>query len=445
MKTLIINTYAGSLLLGANAIKGSNVIGSYEDCGFGARITKANRARFPELAPEFEFVDHIKQWPEQDLTDTIVLAHPPCAAFSQQNTSKAKRGVNTDAFECTRKVLKYAFANGAAAVAVESVMGALGGAWDVHDHMAESAGYYVYRILKNSILMGVPQYRERFWCVFVRKDLAQPEFTWRLKPRWTTIAGVLDPLQDQALTPVDGDGLEKNLDRFVAQLTAGPCRCGEKLSPPTDVVHGFDEAELRRVGFSAGDVSLTYKRMGFAKLITPKFFPTEDHKKVCRNHVSPFTSAQPSILAPGGFAPVLLGSSLWVYNGHALHEEEYKAIMGFPVDYVFPEDRGHGMRTYLSKGVCPPVATWVLDNVRRHLGLEQGSPLTDDDGYVKIVRPNMIGSFRPSKTAILAQLESMWSVGGLEHDDALAPLRGDDEEGRDDEDGDDDELDSATA
>ena len=57
MKTLIVNTYAGSLLLGADAIPGANIIGSYEDSGFGSANTKANVARFQNLAPGFEFID----------------------------------------------------------------------------------------------------------------------------------------------------------------------------------------------------------------------------------------------------------------------------------------------------------------------------------------------------------------------------------------------------
>jgi hypothetical protein len=417
MNTLIINTYAGSLLIGANAIKGADVIGSFEDCGFGSKITKANRARFPELADDFQFVDHIKDWPDLDLTNTLVLAHPPCAAFSQQNTSAAKRGVNTDAFGCTRKVLRYAMMNGAAAIAVESVMGALAGAWDVHDHMAEMGGYHIYRILKNSILFGVPQFRERFWCVFVRKDIAPAEMTWRLSPKFVTAGAVLEPTLPG--TPVDGKGLDRTINKFVEQLTTGPCRCGERLSPPHDVVHGFDEAEVRAVGLAH---VTGHKRSGFSKLITPRFFPNEDHKVICRIHVSPFTSAQPSILAEGGFAPVLLGSSLWVYRGRPLPEEGYKAIMGFPVDYIFPEDRGHGMRTFLSKGVCPPVATWVLDNLRMHVGLPSGSPFTGDGAYVKTIAPGRIASFRPSKKAILDRYEQMWKLGSPE-DDEVVPLR----------------------
>lgn len=406
MKTLIINTYAGSLLLGAQAVPDSQIIGSFEDCGFGSKITKANHARFTETDPSFQFIDHIKQWPQDlDLTDALVLAHPPCAAFSQQNTSAAKRGVNTDAFGCTRKVLKYAMNANAAGIAVESVMGALGGAWDVHDHMAEVGGYHVYRILKNSILFGVPQFRERFWCVFIRKDAAPTDMTWRLRPILRTISGTLDHLYP-GTRYVE---LDKTITKFVTKL---------------QTEQGLNPDDVRRVGLAEID---GYKRRGFSTLVGKEFFPTIDPKVVCRKYVSPFTSAQPSVLAPGGFAPVLLGSSLWVYRGAPVIEEGYKAIMGFPADYVFPEDRGHGMRTYLSKGVCPPVATWVLDNLRMHFGLQGGTPLTRDGGYVKVVQPGRIASFRPTKQSVLKHLESMWKLGCSEDDEAV-DLRNEEED-----------------
>lgn len=399
MQTLIINTYAGSLLLGADAIPGANIIGSFEDVGFGAQMPKANRARFTSLARDFEFVDHLKSWPDLDLTETVVIAHPPCAAFSQQNTSAAKRGINTDAFECTRKVLRYAMSNAALAICIESVPGALAGAWDVYDEMAEKGGYYVYRILKNSILFGVPQFRERFWAVLIRKGAADPKMTWRCSPVIRNISQTVDHLLPG--TPVGrnnkGETLDDAVSEFVTQLTNGKCRCG--------VEHGFDEAALRAAGLAH---QTGHRRAGFAKLISPAFFPGEDHKRVCRVHVSPFTSGQPSVLAEGGFAPVLLGSSLWIYRGKAMPEEGYKAIMGFPPDYIFPDGYSrHHIRTFLSKGVCPPVATWILANVRTHLGTPTETAFNQARLHDKTIEPGRIASFKPAKTTMLDALGDM--------------------------------------
>lgn len=415
MRTLIINTYAGSLLLGADAVKGARIIGSYEDVGYGSNITKANRARFTQLEPGFEFVDAYKDWPDQDLSDTIILAHPPCAAFSQQNVSAAKRGINTDAFDCTRKVLKYGMTNNVAAMAIESVVGALGGAWDVYDDMTEKGGYFVYRILKNSLLFGVPQFRERFWAILIRKDLAEQfgvNMTWRLLPKVVPLSAAVDHL----LPGTPTTQVQENIDFFVNKLVKN---------------HGFEEAEVRAIGLAH---QTGHRRTGFAQLIAPRFFPNEDHKLVCRRHISPFASAQPSILAEGGYTPVLLGSSTWVYKGVALPVEAYKAVMGFPTDYIFPGATAGHFRTFLSKGVCPPVATWILDNVRMHLGAPSATPFTAVGGYTKVVEPNRIASFRPGKNEILARLGVLQQLGSPE-DDELLTLRDeeDDIEGRFDE------------
>lgn len=411
MRTLIINTYAGSLLLGANALKNSQIIGSYEDVGFGSNITKANRNKFTEAVPNMNpgtswFVDLYKEWPDQDLSDVVILAHPPCAAFSQQNVSPTKRGINTDAFECTRKVLKYGMTNNVAAMAIESVPGALAGAWDVYDTMAEAGGYHVYRILKNSLLFGVPQYRERFWAVLVRKDLADRNMTWTLSPKFTTVGAIIDHLLPG--TPVHR--LDESVTKFVARLVRE---------------HGFDEQAVREHGLAHLP---GHRRRSFSYLITEKFFPGEDYKVICRKHISPFSSGQPSILASFGYTPVLLGSSLWIYQGKPVPEEGYKAIMGFPTDYEFPAGATrHHMRTYLSKGVCPPVATWILDNIRGHLGLPMTSEFTRADGYKKVVEPNRIASFRPSKNAILEKMQLMEKLGSPE-DDELIPLRDEEED-----------------
>lgn len=61
-----------------------------------------------------------------------------------------------------------------------------------------------------------------------------------------------------------------------------------------------------------------------------------------------------------------------------MSESAYKRIMGFPVDYIFPEKPRNyrkDMRTYLSKGVIPAVATWILGIMATHLG--QHHPLND--------------------------------------------------------------------
>lgn len=383
MKVLVINSYAGSLTLGAHALD-ADIVGSYEDSGFGIAIQKEN---FPGL----HFVDNIKSWPSQDLRDTVVIAHPPCAAFSQQNTSASKRGVDTDAFACTVRVLDYATKAGAKAIAIESVMGALAGAYEVHDRYAQD--YHLYRVTQNGILFGVPQWRERFWAVFVRKDLADPLMIWTLTPYITNIGITLDPLLPG--TPLDA--LERTTEKLTVKLAG----------------HGLGITRDHVDAVFATDLSKEVKRHGFARLIQPQFWPNENPKVVLRKYVSAFTSAQPSVLAPWGFAPVLLGSSFWVYRGAPVPEEGYKAIMGFPVDYYFPDDHRERreMRKYLSKGVCPPVASWILSNIAMHIRESVNRHrLTTDDGITTIQQtcePGHVVAFRPRKPMIMDYLTAL--------------------------------------
>jgi hypothetical protein len=265
-------------------------------------------------------------------------------------------------------------------------------------------------------LFGVPQFRERFWAVLIRKDLADPHMTWQLNPHIVTVGAALDPL-------MPGTQLKApwgTTNKFLRKLSTGPCICGD--------VHNFDVDELKAVGLSSLE---GFKRRGFSVRIQPRFFPNEDAKSVCRRHVSPFTSAQPSVLAPGGYTPVLLGSSLWFYGGAPVSKEGYCAIMGFPPDYIFPEDHHYGVRTFLSKGVCPPVATWVLDNIRIHLGLPSGSRFTRGVGYSKGVAHGHIASFRPGRMNIINRLEEMYKAGTPD-DTELIPLRDEEEALEDD-------------
>jgi hypothetical protein len=92
-KVLIINSYAGSLTLAA---QGREVLGSYEDEGYGLEVQRAN---FPGLT----YKSRRSEWPAQDLSGVVVLAHPPCAAFSGQNTSANARGTDAKKFQCTVK------------------------------------------------------------------------------------------------------------------------------------------------------------------------------------------------------------------------------------------------------------------------------------------------------------------------------------------------------
>ena len=370
MRVLTLNTYAGSMLIGAKAF-GAELIGSYEDVGFGQEIAKAN---FPE-------VNHIQRWadwPARDLSDVVVLAHPPCSAFSVQNSSWNARGENAAAFNCTRRVLDYAMSNRAKAIAIESVVGALGGAWYVHQSYAQRYGYNLYRILQNGCAFG-PQWRERFWVVYVREDVAPPSMAWRLRPRWTRVRDALNGLENDPVLP--------EVDRALASFKA---RLWEGGLTPEQMAALFDKRDP------------PYPSTGVLKVLHDDFFPDWEVYDVGHKFDILFSSSQMCYLNPDGLAGVLLGGTWWYYEGRNLSISGYKRIMGFPTDYVFPQERRDylkAMRTFLSKGVIPQVATWILGNIATQVG--SAHPLNcscqaceDAPAWELEIEPNHIGDFR---------------------------------------------------
>jgi site-specific DNA-cytosine methylase len=352
MKILVINTYGGSLLLGTSATQ-HEIIGSYEDAGFGMEIQKAN---FPNL----EFIEKIKDWPKQDLSEVLVIAHPPCSAFSVQNSSWYERGPHSKAFNCTRKVLEYSMENKAIAIAIESVVGACAGAWDVHQEYADKYGYYLYRILQNGC-MFVPQWRQRFWAVYIRKGVAPTSMVWTLTPNWQKIKDVTEHYE---CGPSAG-----NTDLLLEKLK-------EKMRPICD-------KETWDYFFN------TNHGEGILKL-----FPKKFSRELIPSILGTYASGMLVYLDPEGLAGVLMGGTWWYMNGRNLSESAYKRIMGFPANYIFPDRYRKGMRTYLSKSVIPQVATWIINNIHEHL-----LKVIINSPYIIEIMPSEIADFRISRKA----------------------------------------------
>lgn len=369
MRTLILNTYGGSLLLGATAA-GAEIIGSYEDVGFGTPIQRLN---FPNIDVRAKR----EEWPTQNLSETIVMAHPPCSAFSVQNNSPRARGIDSDAFSCTKKILEYAIGNGAVAICVESVIGALSGAWGVHQRFADDNGYDLYRVLQCGAMFG-PQWRERFWAIWVKRGaVPSREMTLRLTPRWQTVGQALE-----GYTEGPGAG---NTDALLVKLKADTLR--DLPLSPGDFEFFFDPQDP------------PHRTQGFARAVQRHMFPDEPIDIVSRDFLGiTFSTGQMCYVNPNGLAPCILGSSWFYVNGKNVTEEGYKRLMGFPADYAFPEGPiKRNMRTYLSKGVMPPVAKWVYEQVTTHLG--DRKPPKKKPTYEVTIPPDRIADFRFKKRA----------------------------------------------
>jgi site-specific DNA-cytosine methylase len=341
LKVLSINTYCGSLLVAA---QDQEVIGSYEDAGYGTDIARQN---FPKL----RHVARQRDWPSQDLSGVVVLAHPPCAAFSQQNHTEGKTGLDADKFKCTVAVIDYALSNHCAALCVESVIPALEGAREVHDRLAATHGYTVYRVLQNAISFGVAQWRPRFWCVFWPKD-GPEHLVLRLQPQYKSVGQVLSEAEPG---PID-QTMQNKFNWSVEKLKAkgvDPERLQEWLCPYEEEDAGIlAEVLCKKLNYPG-----TMRELAAEYLVGLK--PDKPQ--------GGFQTSWLRLLAANKYATTILFDSHFVALGRPLSINEYKACMGFPRDYVFPPKYLKYFREYLSRGVCPPVAEWLLGEVTDNL------------------------------------------------------------------------------
>jgi site-specific DNA-cytosine methylase len=109
-------------------------------------------------------------------------------------------------------------------------------------------------------------------------------------------------------------------------------------------------------------------------------------KRVCT--YGSFQSAVLRVLDPNGHTHVLLHHSWWTTRGRNLSQREHMRVMGFPDTYVFPEREARYTRAFLSRGVCPPVAQWLLEALARNL---RGAGVGD------VVRPGDVYDVRPAR------------------------------------------------
>jgi len=337
---LIVNSYGGSLTLAATQEE-HPILASLEDHNYGLDSQLLN---FPGLPHARWLAD----WPlDLDLRGAVVLAHPPCSAFSSQNRSKRPdgRGVSSAAFACTTNILDYVLPRQPAAILIESVPGALEGARAVHDHYATRYGYDAYRVLHNAASFGVPQWRRRFWLVLVRQDPNVPHrFVVRLRHNLVRVGNVLDPTNGQ------NDFLETHTARWNDQLKRFKA-LGLGEDEVQSILRGADYGGL--IGILA-----RHRRLPGG---------WENRRDFAYRYVTggKFSSGSLHLLDPNGFAPVLLATAWWWFGQRMLDVDDYKTLMGFPRDYRFHKRRM--TLELLSRGVCPPTARWALQQVRQNV------------------------------------------------------------------------------
>lgn len=361
-KVLVINTYGGSLLLAAKMAK-MEVVASLEDVGFGSDIQALN---FPKIPRYEKLADWPDRFPGAAWKDLIVIAHPPCSAFSNQNhTGVNRRGVGADAFACHKNVINYTLAAGCCALAIESVPGAYSAA-EVYEQLADQYGYKTTYVMLNAVSFGVPQWRPRLWILFHH---AHP-FHVQLQPKYKLLRDVLDPDGTQ-IHLAGGPGAVKAVWERVRPLV--------KKNWPT----GNILAVLQKVyGYPRDESNYESIRERF--------------------NIRGFTTSHVVFVNPNDFAGVILYDKTFAIGKRLLNLEEYCAIMGFPSDYKWGK-REKQFRMYLSKGVCPSIGAWILKMLERNCSnggwAGKYTHATEEDAEVLDLQPKRADALKAARKA----------------------------------------------
>ncbi len=346
---LIINTYGGSLLLGAETAK-ANIVATMEDVGFGSDLQALNFPKVPRYTRRAEWPDKFNvPWRDID-----VVAHPPCSAFSVQNQTANKRGLDTGAFACHQSVIDYALQRKARTLTIESVVNAYAVAHDVYEENARRCGYNVTYIMCNSASFAVPQWRERVWVIFHRCAM----FYVDLQPKYVTLGAVLNER-----------GTSWKLDGPVAKVWSAVQPLVKSAWPSGRVCAVLEKVYKLEHEPNFENVREKYGITGFET-----------------KHVRWIDTKQ--------FASVMLPDVTLAHGKRILNVEEYCAIMGFPRDYKWGA-QARKFRVYLSKGVCPPVAAWIMKTVDRNASGWSGKSTREESDFGGII------DLRPKKAEAL--------------------------------------------
>lgn len=326
MKVLTINTYGGSLLL-ASKMAGYEIVGSCETDGYGVAVQRDN---FPDVPIHPTKAD----WPVFDLRSVVVIGHPPCACFSVQNNKRFADPLLDPKFAQTRDLLDYSLNRSARAVLIESVMQSVPHTEAFFQNLARQHGYLFTRVEMN-YSSWVPQNRRRIWSVWHRKPLnLDDSLNYLLRP--PKLKSVVR--QDTA----DYVSIIRNRIVAVAQKAAA---------------YPMDWISYLRGDHGYGNL---------ARLLTgAKCFENLNSLEIAKKLGVSQMSRMPIVLDPDGLAPTLLYDSCWIYNGGILCTQDYLSIMGFPREYKLRSGPRGGCLEYVSRGVVPGAAAWLLNCIER--------------------------------------------------------------------------------
>lgn len=303
-----------------------------EEGAFGVVTARHNQ-------PEIPVHVGIETWPLDSLKAEgaigFIYGNPPCAAWSSAGGTaiQGKDWRIDPRVKCTRRLFMLLEELTPTVWAWESVVPAFTRGRELVDELTLRAlelGYSVTYLFHNSMYLGVPQQRRRFFmvCSRVKFDIAD-EFQ-------DVIAAdvVLRRMNDP------GEPLERDLKRFLPLLPY--VRAGETMI----------KAWQRE---------------------TPKPWPLNERGQVL---------GRPNITLGrcpvGRPSQVIMSEMIHPTENRGLSMKELAALCGYPPDYEFI---GASPAQQLGRGVCPPVGEWLARNVRRCI--ERGE--VDDEPCVKSI------------------------------------------------------------
>jgi hypothetical protein len=178
----------------------------------------------------------------------------------------------------------------------------------------------------NSASCGVPQWRDRVWIAFHKTKNFKVDF----RPKYNTLSTILDAHGTEC-GPVE-TGVRVTWERLRGSIRkdwpTGPLPA--VLEKVHDIPHEPNFMGARQ-------------KFGIRSLVT--------------NNVR--------LISEDEMSPVIMHATTLALGKRLLNVEEYCAIMGFPRDYKWGKQI-RKFRMYLSKGVCPPVAAWIMKQVDKN-------------------------------------------------------------------------------
>jgi DNA (cytosine-5)-methyltransferase 1 len=323
-----VDIFAGGFSVGVS--KHFNVLAHLEESNYGVRSFKLNFPHIPVCVGKDRwkpFIDDIRRY--SDIP--FMYANPPCATFSVAGSTMRSGGSawRTDPrLHCWTRCFDAALYARPHIYACESVVRAYTAGREFMVGLQEralEAGYSVTHLLVDATWLGVPQRRKRYF--FVMHDR---KISWQA-PNWSPPKTVGETLADVThpgpVSPIS-DPLHLELVK--------------KLEPGKALRPLWEQRMRDTVGPEA-----VWPRNQYGVAGRPRLFVHRVH----------------------GDRP--MGTLTGDYFIHPTEDRflgmnELKVLNGFPEDYAF-EGRPGCWASLIARGVCPPVASWLAQNVKNTL------------------------------------------------------------------------------